>query len=618
MIESIFRKSRLLPGIILIPALMILACPAARAQTLFSPGDHLVDTEAYLSLSLFHPGSTGYLALRAEIKESWHINSHTPLDKYLIPTELVVNTPPGIEVLEILYPPPDMQKLSLSDKQLSLYHGTVYFGALIKVSGTLKPGSYAVRTTLRYQGCDDLTCLEPVSATGETSLTVGTIDQTTELLHPEIFRSPPFVDAAGEPHRAVSGDKGSSLGGMIAERGLFISFLFIFVMGLALNLTPCIYPLIPITISYFGGQAGGKTSRVFLLSLLYVLGMSITYSTLGVIAATTGSIFGSALQNPWVILFIALVIIGLATSMFGLWEIRLPLFLTRKTGTAKQGYLGALFMGLTVGIVAAPCIGPFVLALLTYVGETGNPVLGFLMFFTLAWGMGIPFIVLGMASGSISRLPSSGHWMIWVRKIFGFILLLLAVFFARHFLGARLAGTANALIALAAGLYLGWWERTPGQGKTFNLIKKLAGLAWIAAALFLLVRPGGPIISAPSRPSISWTPFTEEELSTASASGKPVMIDFTADWCIPCHELESRTFSDPAVIEVSRRIVNLRVDLSTTDEKENEIKRKFDIKGAPTIIFIDGKGREVPGARIAGFVGPEKMLESMNLLFERR
>jgi thiol:disulfide interchange protein DsbD len=180
------------------------------------------------------------------------------------------------------------------------------------------------------------------------------------------------------------------------SRGWGWMFLGAFGFGFITSLTPCVYPMIPITVSYFGGQTRGRPRQTAGFALLYLLGMATMYSALGLVAAFTGSLFGAALQNKFVLIVIALVMIGLAMSMFGYYEIRIPEKLAGVAGTAKQGRMGSFLMGLTVGIVAAPCIGPFVLGLLTFVGEQGSLVLGFSLFFVLALGLGLPFVVLAM------------------------------------------------------------------------------------------------------------------------------------------------------------------------------------------------------------------------------
>lgn len=579
----------------------LLAPGAADAQGIGFPAGALVTARMTHSLSVFHPGATGYVAVTAEIAEGWHINSEKPLESYLIPSVLAISAPEGIEIVRILYPEPALMKLEISETEMSLYGGTVTFGAVVRVGEKVPAGAYRLTAVLSYQGCNNLTCVEPSSASADDTIRVGTLDQAVEQIDADLFSHPPF-DAAQEsaPVAGAAASGSGDFGAMIAEKGLALTFLIIFLGGLALNLTPCIYPLIPITVSYFGGQAGGKTSRVFFLALLYVLGMSITYSVLGTIAAMTGGLFGSALQNPVVVLFLVAVLVALALSMFGLWEIRMPMFLARRTGTARQGYAGAVVMGLTMGIVAAPCIGPLVLGLLTYVGETGKPLLGFLMFFTLAWGMGIPFLVLATLSGSVTRLPRSGNWMIWVRKIFGFILFAMALYFARHLLSPRLVSIGYALVALAGGVYLGWIDQVIGAGRGFRVLKTAVGVAGVALAALFLLAPAFRGQAA----GIAWQPFSEEALAGAAREGKPAVIDFTATWCFLCHELEVKTFNDPAVVRASAGIVPLKVDLTKSDAAGAKIKNDYLIPGLPTIIFIDRTGIERKNLRVTGFVPP--------------
>ncbi|MFA4947207.1 MAG: cytochrome c biogenesis protein CcdA [Candidatus Krumholzibacteriia bacterium] len=581
----------------------LLAPDAGNARGFGFSGGALVTADMGHSLSVFHPGSVGYIAITADIAAGWHINADKPLESYLIPTVLEVSAPAGIEIVRLLYPEPVLRKLEISETKMALYDGVAVFGAIVRVGPDVRPGSYRITATIRYQGCNNLTCVEPASASADDTIRVGTLDEGVEQLDAEIFSKPPFAGDDGAPAGVEAAPSFTGdFGKMIAERGLALTFLIVFFSGLALNLTPCIYPLIPITISYFGGQAGGRASRVFLLALLYVLGMSITYSVLGTIAAMTGNLFGAALQNPFVVLILAAILVVLALSMFGLWEIRMPMFLARRTGSARQGYAGAVVMGLTMGIVAAPCIGPFVLGLLTYVGEMGKPLLGFFLFFTLAWGIGLPFLVLGTLSGSLSRLPRSGAWMIWVRKIFGFVLVAMALYFARQLLGPRLVSIGYAAIAIAGGIYLGWIDRTAGAGRGFKVLKRAVGIAGVAMGAAFLVFPamrGGADVKPRG---IAWQPFSEEAVLSAAREGKMVVIDFSAAWCLPCHELDKKTFVDPEVVRLSAGFVPLRVDLTKSGAAETKIKNNYRVRGVPTIIFIDGAGNERAELRATGFI----------------
>ena len=220
------------------------------------------------------------------------------------------------------------------------------------------------------------------------------------------------------------------------------TLLGIFAGGIALNLTPCIYPLIPITVSYFGGQVtrdGQGQSKLIVHGLCYILGLSVTNSALGIIAALTGGLMGAILQNPFVLLVIAAILLCFAASLFGLWELRLPGSLTHAAAKSYTGYFGSLFMGLTLGVVAAPCIGPFILGLLTWVASMGSPWLGFIIFFTLSLGLGLPLFFLAIFSGQLKKLPRSGGWMIWVRKLMGWVLIAMAV----HFIRSMFPGSAG-------------------------------------------------------------------------------------------------------------------------------------------------------------------------------
>ena len=263
-----------------------------------------------------------------------------------------------------------------------------------------------------------------------------------QLGYTNVFRDAkgfPEWKAAGLPIESIPADQARSTSepesaGPLYGWAMLWTLLGVFAGGLALNLTPCVYPLIPITVSYFGGRSGQGRGKLAVHGLLYLGGLSVTNSVLGLVAALTGSLMGAALQNPIVLVVVAGVLVFFATSLFGFWELQLPQSLTSAASKSYAGYFGTLFMGLTLGVVAAPCLGPFVLGLLTWVASMGSPWLGFLIFFTLSLGLGVPLFFLAMFSGSLEKLPGSGEWMLWVRKLMGWVLVGMAAYFVKPLL----------------------------------------------------------------------------------------------------------------------------------------------------------------------------------------
>ncbi|MCJ7682279.1 MAG: thioredoxin family protein, partial [Candidatus Aminicenantes bacterium] len=555
-----------------------------------------------------------------------------------------------------------MRTFEFSQEPLAIFEGTVEVKLSVGIPSDFIGKDVKISGRLHYQACDEVSCKAPAEldfiqvfdVTGGTGSAAGPSESGSvppadlktpgsesekagsRLQEKEVSGQPSDL-GAGKPTESEQVQE--SDGGMpqegdfavtVGDKGLLLTFLLIFLGGLALNLTPCVYPIIPITIGYFGGQAEGRKGGVVAHAVMYVLGMAVTYSTLGVIASLTGSLFGSAMQSPFVLIAIALVMIGLALSMFDLYEFRLPSFLTNMAGGAKKGYLGTLVMGLTVGIVAAPCIGPFVLGLLTYVGEKGSVLLGFLMFFVLALGLGLPFLFLAIFSGSISKLPRSGAWMVWVRIIFGFILLAMAVYFLRPLFPDTLVyHLVLALILLVGGIYMAWIEPTRLEGKVFPLIRNVFGILFFGATLLFAVNGIREFVenrvqdafagaeTALSAERILWQEYSEERIQKAMDEGQPVMIDFSADWCIPCKELDKLTFTDSRIIEVSRKFVMLKADMTRSrDPRIRALEKKYGVKGVPTLVLLKSDGSEASEWRTVGFLKADNLLPNLRKTLE--
>lgn len=380
------------------------------------------------------------------------------------------------------------------------------------------------------------------------------------------------------------------------------TLLGIFAGGMALNLTPCVYPLIPITISYFGGRRDRR--QLIGHGLCYIGGLSITNSVLGVVAALTGGLMGAMLQNPLVLAFVATILILLATSLFGLWELRMPSGLMQAASKSYAGYFGTLFMGLTMGVVAAPCIGPFVLGLLTWVASMGSPWLGFIVFFTLSLGLGLPLFFLAIFSGNLNRLPRSGEWMLWVRKLMGWVLVGMAVYFIRPILPGMAGDLFPAIVALSAGLHLGWIDKTKAGFRVFDWIKTAAGIAAVVIATLMI---GNWLMQGPA---VIWQPYSDQLLTESKNANRPVIIDFSADWCSPCRELDAVTFHHPEVVkQTERHFTLIKVDVTQGgDPVHDRLLRLYNVKGVPTIVFLDAQGREQLDLRLVDYMPPDQFL----------
>lgn len=382
-----------------------------------------------------------------------------------------------------------------------------------------------------------------------------------------------------------------------------LTFAGIFLLGLGLNLTPCVYPMLSVTVSLFRSQkeTGGRI-HAFLKALVYVMGIAVIYSSLGVATAFTGGLFGAALQSRWVLLGIGFLMAGMAASLFGFYVIQAPQWLIKLASRRGSDLLGVFLSGLFVGVFAAPCIGPLIIALIAFVAQKGDPVFAFRTFFILSMGLGAPYLLLGTFAGLAHKLPKSGVWLVWVDRLFGTILLSVAGFYFILALNPKWIPWLLPASLVIGGIYLGFLEKSSKYTANFIFFKRFfAVLAVIAGVLIPLTAP---------KQGVVWEPFQPQKLEAALEARKPVVLDFYADWCIPCHELDQVTYKDPQVIQAMEGFVRLKVDLTDPDDPAtDELIEKYEVIGVPTILFLDADGKEVTTARQTGYVSPKDFLE---------
>jgi thioredoxin:protein disulfide reductase len=575
------------------------------------------------------PGGKAVVKVKFTVLPGWHVNANPPAQDYFIPTKVTLPSGFGLTTGPAQYPAPKKVKLAFEESEMWVWDGETEVSIPLTASDAPASGTHRMTGRVDYQGCNDQVCAAPTRVPFTVEVTVtggvaGRFDSTGRAVGappdtsadgeamPDrgagFVTGPPADGATPAPAGAASGNATERrLQNALASGGL-AWFLVLFVGGLLLNLTPCVFPMLGITVSIFGARRKEALPKVVTNAVVYVLGLCVTYSVLGVAAALTGGLFGAALQNVWVNVALGALLVGLSLSMFGVYEMNAPTWVLDRAGGANTGTLAGLFVsGLFVGIVAAPCVGPFVVALLAILAQRGDAGFGFASMFTLSLGLGFPYLFLATFSGLLQSLPKSGEWMDWVKKFFGLVLATLGL---NYVLLALVPGQAAYLVPTAlvlGGLYLGFMEKSANRIRGFRLMKNVAGLLAVAAGVWLIVQ----VTTARSR-SFEFRPYDEKAVQASLAKGRGVFIDFAADWCVPCHELELQTFPDPKVVAAARGFDAYKVDLTNNDSPESAAYReRYGVRGVPTIVFLRPDGSEVRAARVEGFVNANEFVKRL-------
>lgn len=410
------------------------------------------------------------------------------------------------------------------------------------------------------------------------------------------------------------------------KKGLLFSALFAFVAGFLTSLTPCIYPMLPITLAVLGSRKTKSKKEGFAKSLVYVLGMATTYATLGILAATSGFMFGSLMANSYFIFALSLLLFFAALSMFDVFEIQTPRFLQNQLNVNHSaGSIIAIFVsGLFSGLVVGPCVGPVLVGILGYVSQSGSVLYGFILLFSFALGLGSLIVLLGTFSSLLEKLPRSGQWMNSIKKLIGIVFLLLILYFLAPLLKIRALIICGFLILGAfSAIYL-FVNRNVLKNKNLALATYrsllIFSLLFTTALLSLSDERFERLFGYTSSTyaNTHWQVFSEENLINAKNNNQFVVLDFYAEWCAACRELKSLTFSDLRVSNYSEKIKWLYFDSTQPSEELQKLKEKYKILGLPTILFFDQQGNLRADLTLTGFESPDAFLKRLDQLTERK
>lgn len=561
------------------------------------------------------------------LRVTWDIAKGTYLYKEGL--TLALEDAPGVILGDMTLPAGEVEANAIRpDGKLgavALYRGRLEVTAPLRRS---RAGPVEVTLVARYQGCADLGfCYPPQSARLAIALPAATASPTGNSLEA-------LPRAAGPAPTPVS--ETDELAATLAQGKLWVVIPLFFGFGLLLSLTPCVFPMIPILSGIIAGQGDQiTTGRAFALSLIYVLAMALTYTAAGVLAGLFGANLQAAFQNAWILSAFALVFVALALSMFGLYELQLPSGLQTRLAELSRRQEGGTFagvaiMGLLSALIVGPCVAPPLAGALIFIGQTGDALLGGLALFALSLGMGVPLIAIGTTAGKL--LPRAGAWMNTVKAVFGVLLLAVAIWLLERVLAPAIAMALWGLLLIASAVYLGALQATPATASGWSRLWQGLGLALLIYGALMLVgaagggkdtlQPlrglgfggGGEVRQARFKP-IDSVADLDREIAAAAAAGRPVMLDFYADWCVACKELERYTFSDPAVVSALDGFVLLKADVTGNDAADRALLQgRFGLPGPPAIIFFDREGHERRAYRIIGFEPPAAFLEHLRSL----
>ena len=465
-----------------------------------------------------------------------------------------------------------------------------------------------------YQGCvEDSFCYPPIKKLIDIDLPkLSNASLATSDTHAANANQEAFVSEQDQFAATIAGGS------------LWLIVISFFGIGLLLAFTPCVFPMIPILSGIIIGQGKELTTRhAFVLSLIYVLAMALTYTVVGVLAGLFGANLQAAFQDPWIISGFVIIFIALSLSMFGFYELHMPNALqskiTQLSHSQKSGsFIGVAIMGVLSALIVGPCVAAPLAGALIYIGNSGDAVLGGLALFAMSLGMGAPLLVIGTSAGKL--LPKAGAWMDGIKAAFGIMLLAVAVWMLERVVPSMATMLLWSLLFIFSAIYLGALDRLD-NAMGWQRFRKGCGIALLIYGIFIMLGAvsGGDDVTRPLHgvsflassaqtnhelefKTIKSLADLQREVETASSNGVSVMLDFYADWCVSCKEMEKYTFSDPAVQQSLSKVVLLQADVTANDETDRALMKHFNIPGPPSIMFYDAQGTERKPYRLVGFM----------------
>lgn len=606
------KEDHLTATVAVVGAAPTLGVPSAAAQE--PPAEEVAATFAAADVG------RGLVAVKVDLQNEWHIN------KMFV--SLTVVEPAGTFTLGDLVLPAPVPSGKVED---GTFREDFERDFTIVAPVTGPEGDVTLTLDVGYQACKGVSlCRMPTSERVTVPVTVLPAGEKPVLPDPATLIAPAtegHAPASGEATAAVATEAAPAADdgfGAAAERGTFWLFLLVFMAGVGVSFTPCVLPMVPVIMGIIGARGATTRAESFALTLAYTLGQTAVYTGLGVFMGLTGGLFGSQMQNPYLVGGIGVLFVALSFSMFGFYDIQVPSAIqNRLSGYDKRGGLGVAFIfGMIGGVLAGPCSGPVVIAMLGVIASQGKVLLGAALMATFATGMGMIFLVAGVA---FSALPKRGAYMDLVKKAFGPALLLLAIYFSKTLFTDLQVALLTSAVLLVTGVFA-WPNPENGEGfytervrQLYTVVSVIVG-GWLLIAVLMtegfilpaLALKGGGGAAAESGARITWVRTEAEALAIAErAGGKPLMIDFTAEWCAACHEMEKLTYTDGAVIAESEGFVTVMIDCTNeADPTVKAVQEKYGVKGLPTVVFARPDGTVLE--RTVGFVEAEDFQKVMS------